>query len=129
MHILLWVLQVLFGVYFLFMGIEHFSVPPGLPPQMAWMYELSSGLHFFSGIAEILGGLGLILPGLTRIQTRLTPLAALGLVLVMMGAAVWHVQRGEMPNILMNIIIAGLVGFIAYGRWKLRPLRDRTATT
>lgn len=127
MHILLWVLQVLFGAYFLFMGIEHFNVPPGLPPQMAWMYELSSGLHFFSGIAEILGGLGLILPGLTRIQTRLTPLAALGLVFVMIGAAVWHVQRGEIPNILMNIIIAGLVGFIAYGRWKLRPLRDRTA--
>lgn len=127
MNILLWALQVLFGVYFLFMGIEHFNVSPGLPTQMAWIYELSPGLHIFSGTAEILGGLGLILPGLTRIRTRLTPLAALGLVFVMIGAAVWHVQRSEVPNIIMNIIIAGLVGFIAYGRWKLRPLRDRTA--
>ena len=57
---------------------------------MAWMYDLPPGLRYFSGTAEVLAGLGLILPGLTRIQTRLTPLAAVGLVLVMMGAAVWH---------------------------------------
>ena len=58
MNIVLWVLQVLLGVYFLFVGVNHFIVPPGLPAQMSWMYEISPGMHYFSGIAEILGGAG-----------------------------------------------------------------------
>lgn len=126
MNRLLWILQVLLGIYFFFTGIIHFIVPPGLPAPMAWMYDLSPGLHYFSGTAEILAGLGLILPGLTRIQTRLTPLAALGLVIVMAGAVVWHATRsGEFANIFMNIVLAGLAGFVAYGRWKLSPLKDK----
>ena len=91
------------------------------------MYELSPALHWFSGTAEILGGLGLILPGLTKIQTRLTPLAGAGLVLVMVGAIVWHLSRGEVQNIAFNVVLAVLVGFVAYGRWKLSPLADRNA--
>lgn len=125
MNMALWVLQGLLGLYFFFTGVIHFIVPPGLPAPMAWMYELSPGLHYFSGAAEILAGLGLVLPGLTKIQTRLTPLAALGLVLVMFGAAAWHFPRGEPQNIVMNLVIAGLSGFVAYGRWKLSPLKDK----
>ena len=125
MNIFLWVLQVLFGLYFIFIGATHFMLPPGLPAMMGWMYELSPALHTVSGLAEILGGLGLILPGLTKIQTRLTPLAGLGLVLVMLGALTWHLQRGETQNIAFNIVLAFIVGFIAYGRWKLSPLADK----
>lgn len=125
MNIALWILQVLLGIYFVFVGVTHFNVPPGLPEAMSWMYELSSGLHYFSGTAEILGGLGLVLPGLFKIQTRLTPLAGAGLALVMLGAIVWHLQRGEVSNIFINLILAGLAGFIAYGRWRLSPLQDR----
>ncbi|NQU29769.1 MAG: DoxX family protein [Anaerolineae bacterium] len=128
MNILLWVLQVLFGVYFVAIGVSHFIVPPGLPAMMGWMYELSPALHWFSGTAEILGGLGLILPGLTKIQTRLTPLAGAGLVLVMLGAVTWHFQRGETQNIMFNVVLALFVGFIAYGRWKLSPLVDKDAS-
>jgi uncharacterized membrane protein YphA (DoxX/SURF4 family) len=124
-NIFLWVLQFLLGIYFFMTGIVHFIVPPGLPAPMAWMYELPSGLHYFSGIAEILAGVGLILPGLTRIQPRLTTFAALGLVLLMLGAAVWHLPRGEFQNIVMNLILAGVVGFLAYGRWKLSPLKAK----
>ncbi|MCS7287432.1 MAG: DoxX family protein, partial [Anaerolineae bacterium] len=65
MNILLWVLQILLGLYFFFTGLVHFIVPPGLPAPMAWMYELPPALHYLSGTAEILAGLGLILPGLT----------------------------------------------------------------
>ncbi len=122
MHALLWILQFLLGVYFIITGFVHFIVPPGLPKPMAWMYELPTALHWLSGSAEILGGLGLILPGLVRFQTRLTPLAAAGLVLVMIGAALWHLSRGEFSNILMNAILGGIAAFIAYGRWRLRPL-------
>ena len=125
MNILLWVLQILFGVFFLYNGVLHFIVPPGLPAQMAWMYELPSGLHYFSGTAEILAALGLVLPGLTRIQTRLIPLAALGLVFVMLGAAVWHFPRNELANVIMNLVIAGLMGFVAFGRWRLSPIGAR----
>ncbi len=126
MNILLWVLQIFLGVYFLFTGIVHFVLPPGLPAPMAWMYELPAGLHLFSGIAEILAGLGLILPGLTKIQTRLTPLAALGLVFVMIGAAIWHFSRNEPANIGMNLVLAVLSGFVAYARWKIRPLKAKS---
>ena len=122
MNILLWVLQILFGIYFTVIGVIHFTLPSGLPAAMGWMYDLSPALHYVSGSAEILGGLGLILPGLTRIQTRLTPLAAAGLLLVMIGAIIWHAQRGEMQNIGLNMVLLLVAAFIAYGRWKLRPL-------
>ena len=126
MNKLLWVLQWVLGIYFILIGVLHFIVPPGLPAPMAWMYELSPMLHWISGTAEILGGLGLILPGLTGIQTRLTPLAALGLVLVMAGAVVYHATRGgEITNIFGNIVLMALAGFVAYGRWKLSPLKDK----
>ncbi len=126
MGTLLWILQWLFGAYFLITGVMHFLVPPGLPAAMGWMYELSTGLHYISGTAEILGGLGLIVPGLTKIKTWLTPLAGLGLVLVMAGAMVFHIQRGEVVNIGMNLILAAVSAFIAYGRWKLQPLGKKS---
>ena len=127
MNIVLWILQILLGLYFLAVGVMHFVIPPGLPAQMAWMYELPAWLHWISGIAEILGGLGLILPGLFRIQTRLIPLAASGLALVMAGAVIYHVTRGEYQNILFNVILAALLVFVAYGRSRLAPLQDRNA--
>ncbi|MHB1132866.1 MAG: DoxX family protein [Chloroflexota bacterium] len=124
----MWILQILLGVYFLVTGVLHFIVPPGLPSQMAWMYELPPALHYFSGAAEIMASLGLILPGLTRIQTRLTPLAALGLVFVMAGAIVWHATRsGESTNVVMNAVLMGLSAIVAYGRWKLSPLKGKAA--
>lgn len=106
----------------------HFVFPPGLPAMMSWMYELSPTLHTISGIAEILGGLGLILPSVTKIQPRLTPLAGAGLVLVMIGALTWHLQRGEPQNMGFNVVLALLAGFVAYGRWKLSPISERSST-
>jgi putative oxidoreductase len=129
MNIVLWVLQVLLGLYFLFIGVMHFVIPPGLPAMMAWMYELSPTLHTVSGIAEILGGLGLILPSVTKIQPRLTPLAGTGLILVMIGALIWHVQRGEMANLGINIGNIVMLAFVAYGRWKLAPIGDKNTPT
>jgi uncharacterized membrane protein len=82
MNIVLWVLQILLGIYFFITGIIHFVLPPGLPATLGWMYDLSPALHYLSGTAEILAALGLVLPGVTRRQTRLTPLAAPGLILV-----------------------------------------------
>jgi uncharacterized membrane protein YphA (DoxX/SURF4 family) len=122
MNVFLWVLQIALAVYFGLTGAMHFVVPPGLPAPMSWMYELPPGLHWISGGAEVLAALGLVLPGLTKVRPQLTALAAAGLVLVMVGAAVWHISRAETATLLMNAVLAGVSGFVAYGRWKLRPL-------
>jgi putative oxidoreductase len=125
MNVLLWVLQIALAIYFFFTGIIHFSPPPGLPQPMAWMYDLSAPLHYISGAAEILAAIGLVLPSVTRIQPRLTPLAAMGLVVVMLLAAVFHLLRGEFPNIIMNLLLAAVAGFVAYGRTRLKPIPPR----
>lgn len=125
MNIILWILQILFGLYFIAVGVMHFIVPPGLPEMMSWMYDLAPWLHWVSGAAEIAGGLGLILPGLFRIQTRLVPLAALGLATVMVLAAGYHILRGEYANIVSNLVVAAIMIFIYYGRSRLHPLSDR----
>ena len=100
----------------------HFIVPDGLPDPMSWMYEGDDTVHAAAGVAEILGGLGLILPGLTGIRPELAAFAAVGLVIVMKGAIIWHSGRGEAFSIGQNILYTVVLGFIAYGRWKLAPL-------
>lgn len=125
MNRLLWVLQIVFGLYFIGVGVSHFVVPDGLPELMSWMYDLSDGLHVVAGTAEILGGLGLILPAVTGIRTELVHLAAYGLVIVMVGAAVWHVSRGEATQILLNLVNATILAFVGYGRQRLSPLTGR----
>jgi len=72
-----------------------------------------------------LGALGLILPAATRIQARLTPLAAAGLVTVMLLAALLHVSRGELGVLPVNLVLGGLAGFVAVGRAKLAPIPPR----
>ena len=129
MNILLWILQILFGLYFIAIGVMHFVIPPGLPAPMSWMYELSPMLHWISGTAEILGGLGLILPGIFRIQTRLVALAAEGLALVMVGAVIYHITRGEYQNIVMNLILIAIMALIPYVHTKLCQLSDKNAAT
>lgn len=125
MNIVLWILQVGLGIYFVSVGITHFIVPDGLPGAIDWMYDLSDTQHWIAGTAEILGGLGLILPGLTKLQPSLTVWAALGLIVIMGLAAIWHIDREEFQNVVQNAVLAALLGFVAYGRWRLRPLPSR----
>ena len=122
MHVTLWILQGVLAVVFAIAGVTHFLPPEGLPEAMRGVAEMPAGVPYFIGAVEILAALGLILPGLTGIQTRLTPLASAGLILVMVGAIVWHAQREEFPNIVLNVILALIAAFVAYGRWRLRPL-------
>lgn len=126
MHRLLWVLQVVFGLYFIAVGIVHFVVPEGLPGFVSWMYDLTPMQHTVAGIAEIAGGLGLILPGLTGVFPQLTIWAALGLAVIMVAAAVWHLGRDEFANIGANLVNIAILVFIAYGRWRVAPLASRS---
>lgn len=122
MHTRLWAAQIVVGLFFIVIGVLHLVVPDNLPGQLEWMYDLSENLHYLTGVAEILGGLGLILPGLTRRWTWLTPLAATGLILLMAGAIVWHLGREEFTNVATNVILVLALSFIAYGRWRAHPL-------
>lgn len=122
MHRTTWVLQVLLGSYFVVTGVLHLVVPEGLPDPMAWMYDLSTLLHWLAGLAEIAGGLGLVLPAATRVAPRLTPLAASSLVAVMLSGAVWHATRGEVQSIVGNIVVAVLLALVAYVRCRVHPI-------
>lgn len=86
------------------------------------MKDFSNGFVSFVGASEILGALGLVLPSLTGILPWLTPLAALGLAIVMVLAAILHVKRGENQAIGINLVLLLLSLFVAYGRFVLLPL-------
>lgn len=124
MNILLWILQILLGLLFLFAGgmklVKSAAelIAMGPPEQIvfsAWFYK-------FIGLVEVLGGLGLILPGLLRRQQYLTPLAAAGLAILMIGAVVVSVIPFGLAGGIAPLITGLLCAFVAYGRWKLRPL-------
>lgn len=125
MHRTAWVLQILLGVYFVVTGVIHLVVPEGLPGVLEWMYDLSTPLHWIAGLAEIAGGLGLVLPAATRTAPRLTPLAASGLVLVMLSAAGWHATRGETRSIVGNVVVAALLAFVVHVRTRVHPIEAR----
>lgn len=121
MNIVLWVLQGLLGLAFSVFGYNHgFNVERGKTrPMMAWMGALPRGLMTFIGCCEILGAIGLVLPGLTGIQAWLTPLAAALLALMMLLAALFHLPRHEYPNMVGNLVLLALAAFVAYGRFVL----------
>lgn len=117
----LWVVQGLLALEFLFTSGTKLLLP--LAALEAQMPVPLPGLFVrFLGVCELLGALGLVLPGLLRIQPRLTPLAAAGLVIIMIGATVYTlVFMGVLPALLP--LITGLfAAFVAYGRWRLAPL-------
>jgi uncharacterized membrane protein YphA (DoxX/SURF4 family) len=122
MNTILWILQVVVGAMFVLAGVNHGFRQEQSKPMMTWMQAVSSSLLTFIGTAEILGGLGLVLPALTNILPILTPIAAAGLALIMIFAMIFHFRRGESQAILMNLMLALPAAFIAYGRFVLVPL-------
>ena len=126
MNILLWIIQILLGLLFLFAGGTKFYYTieqmrsMGSPNQIlfpGWF------IHFI-GVCEILGGLGLLLPGLLRIKPYLTVLAAIGLTIVMIGAFIVVAMADGIGVAFPNLIIALLCAFVAYGRTKLSPFKS-----
>ena len=115
----LWVLQVLLGLLFVFAGGSKLVMPiEEMTKEVAMPGWFLRGI----GVCELLGGLGLILPGLFRIRTGLTPLAAAGLVIIMIGATVVTVMYMGVGMGLVPFIVGVLAAFVAYGRWRVAPL-------
>jgi uncharacterized membrane protein YphA (DoxX/SURF4 family) len=126
-HYVLWVFQVLLALLFIFAGGMKLVTPyEEMAKQMANGPVVFSELFLkFIGVAELLGGLGLILPSALRIKPGLTPLAAAGLVIIMIGATVISLKMG-FAVALMPLVTGILAAFVAYGRWKLAPIPDRS---
>ena len=120
----LWIVQGLLALVFLFAGLFKLTAPSEMLAAQVPLPEL---FVRFLGLAETLGAIGLILPALLRIRTGLTPLAACGLVIIMLGATVLTPTLLGMDVImaLPNVIIGALAAAIAYGRWQVAPLKRR----
>jgi uncharacterized membrane protein YphA (DoxX/SURF4 family) len=115
----LWIVQGLLALLFLFAGVMKFIMPI---EEMTKEIQMPGAFLRFIGVVEILGALGLILPSLLRIRPGLTPLAAAGLVIVMIGATVIGLMIGSVVTALMPFVVGLLAAFVAYGRWKLAPI-------
>jgi uncharacterized membrane protein YphA (DoxX/SURF4 family) len=122
----LWILQVVLAGLFLFAGgfklvtpVEEMlkQMPVALP---GWFLQ-------FVGVCEVLGGIGLILPAALRIKPGLTALAAAGLVIIMIGATVVTIMGGMGATAVLPLATGVLLVFVAYGRWRLAPIRTGAA--
>jgi putative oxidoreductase len=124
-NLILWILQILLAVGILAssyghtLGFESAKDRPG----MQWLGDVGRDRMRVIGILEILGAIGLVLPAATGILPWLTPLAAVGLAIIMALAAVYHARRpGESRNIVLNVILGLIAVVIAYGRIVVAPL-------
>jgi uncharacterized membrane protein YphA (DoxX/SURF4 family) len=123
MNILLWIIQVLLGLLFIFGGASKLVM--SIDDMTKQMSVAMPGLFMrFIGVCEVLGGLGLILPGLLRIKPWLTPLAAACLTIITIGATVVTLI-GKPAASIFPLVACLLCAFVAYGRWRLAPLRGR----
>lgn len=123
MNVVLWILQVLLALLFLFAGGTKLVLPISVLTQMGSPNQVVlPGLLFrFIGVCEVLGGLGLVLPGLLRTRQYLTPLAAVGLAIIMVGAVVVTIMGEGVQMAVLPFVVLLLLLFIAYARWRVRP--------
>jgi hypothetical protein len=115
----LWFVQIVLALLFLFAGGLKLLVPVealGLP------FELPVVFVRFIGVCEVLGALGLILPGALRIRTHLTPVPALGLTTIMVGATMFT-PPDQIQLAVVPLAVGLLTACVAYGRWRVVPLR------
>ena len=118
MNLALWIVAIVLATGFAASGLVKLLVPKEKLVNFGqgWAQDFSPTSIRLIGVAEVLGAAGLILPAVTHIAPILVPLAAIGLVLVMVGAAVVHARRKETMNIAVNVVLLALAVFVAWGR-------------
>lgn len=126
LNIILWICQVILAAAFGMAGIMKTTTPISeLAGQMVWPGDIPPALVRFIGISEFAAAVGLLLPSLLRIKPTLTVWAAIGLVIVMILALIFHITRGEMQAIPINLGFALLSAFVAWGRSKKAVIQPR----
>jgi hypothetical protein len=123
MNIVLWILQVLLAAAFFAHGWLLLAPPPDIAAQM--LMSLPRSFWVFLGVAEILAAIGITLPGLTRIFPWLVTWAAIGIVIVMVSATVWHIARYEISSAMITAALLAMAAFVAYARARMLPIRAR----
>jgi uncharacterized membrane protein YphA (DoxX/SURF4 family) len=123
MNIALWILQVLLAAQFLFHGWIMVFPPADLVEIMN--AQMAPWFRLFVGIAESLGAMGLLLPGITGIWPWLTSWAGVGLMIVAISASGLHFSRGETSSAIITIVLFVLLAFVSYMRWKVKPIVPR----
>src|ERR1700730_2665033 len=118
LNVLLWVLQVLLAMLFMFSGVMKFVMPV---EEMTKQITLPGWFLHFIGVAEILGAIGLVLPGILHIRTGLTPIAAAALVIIMIGATAVNLKTGQSGAALTTVVVGLLLVFVAYNRRRMAP--------
>ena len=123
MNLALWIVAIVLAVAFAGSGLMKLAVPKDklVNSGQGWAVDVSPTNIRLIGLLELLGAAGLILPAVTHIVPILAPLAAIGLVLVMVGAAVVHARRKETMNIGVNVVLLALAVFVALGRFGPYP--------
>jgi putative oxidoreductase len=125
LNIVLWMVQVILAGMFLMAGFMKTTMPlDQLAVSLPWVSALPHLVRFI-GISEFLGALGLLLPSLLRIKPVLTPVAALGIIAVMLMATVFHITRGEYSAVVFTMTLALGALFIAWGRFSKVPVRSK----
>ncbi len=119
MNVVLWIIAGLLAAAFAAAGLMKLTQPKAklAASGMAWTEDFSDGQVKGIGAVEVLGALGLILPAALGIAEILTPLAAAGLALTMVGAAITHLRRGEGSMVPINVVLGGLAVFVAVMRF------------
>ena len=119
MNVVLWIVAGVLAAAFLASGLMKLTQPRKkiIDSGMGWAGDFSDGGVKAIGALEVLGALGLVLPAVFDVATVLVPIAATGLALVMLGAAVTHARRRENQIIVVNIVLFALAAFVAWGRF------------
>jgi uncharacterized membrane protein YphA (DoxX/SURF4 family) len=119
MNLALWIVAIVLAAVFAGSGLMKQLVPKDklVTSGQGWAQDYSPTSIRLIGFAEILGAIGLVLPAAVHIAPILVPLAAIGLVLVMVGAAIVHARRNEPMNVAVNLVLIALAVFVAWGRF------------
>jgi uncharacterized membrane protein YphA (DoxX/SURF4 family) len=123
MNIVLWVLQLLLAAAFFAHGLLFLTPPPDIAVQMN--ASMPRWFQLSLGVAEILAAIGLILPGLTRILPWLVTWAAVGIMVVMVCATIFHLARSEWSSALITLLLLAMATYLAYMRARVVPIRSR----
>jgi uncharacterized membrane protein YphA (DoxX/SURF4 family) len=126
LHVGLWIAQGLLAVNFVGAGVWKLATPvAALAAKMPWMGQVSPGFLYATAAFDLLGGIGVVLPSLTRIRPGVTVWAALGCAALQASAVVFHLSRGEAANTPFNFVLIGLSLLVAWGRRAKAPIEAR----
>lgn len=119
-NVLLWTLQILLSGSLIWAGsMKLFQPIETLKTMWPWTGEVSNAFVKLTGVFDLLGAFGLILPALLRLKPVFIPLSAIGIILLMIAAGIFHISRGETEQIGVNIVFSILAGLIVWGRFKI----------